>query len=161
MSTGKLAAKRQRVEHVNKAMRIIADHGRRFFFSASQQRYASMQVDDRGKVWFVDDYSGKRVFTHPTTWGGRWKGFSHGGTLRGLVEAFRDYIVTGATLPLGYLGPERERITNGNIWGYEPEAMTAVREQAGALPVFRPESNPSPESDGNHHLPHSEQEQQP
>jgi hypothetical protein len=46
----KLAAKRKRCEQVNQAIQIIASHGRRFFFSESKQTYASMQVDDRGKV---------------------------------------------------------------------------------------------------------------
>ncbi len=132
-----LTAKQQRAEQVNQAIRIIADHGRRFFFSASHQRYASMEVDERGRVWFVDDYSGKRIYTHRTPWGGRWRGFTHGGTLRGLVEEFREYIRTGKQLHPGYLGPERERITDGNIWGYAPEDMQKVRALAGALPVFR------------------------
>ena len=80
-------------------------------------------------------YTGKRVFTHETVWGGRWRGFSHGGTLRSLVEAFRDYICTGKQLHPGYLGPER--FDDSNIWGYDEAGMKAVREQAGALPVFR------------------------
>lgn len=131
----KLALKRQRVEHVNQAIRIIADHGRRFFFNQLADRYARMEVDQRGKVWFVDDYSARRIFTHKTVWGGRWRGFSHGGTLRNLVEAFRDYIRTGEPLPPGYLGPER--FDDSNIWGYDEAGMKAVREQAGALAVFR------------------------
>lgn len=131
----KLALKQQRVEQVNQVIRIIADHGRRFFYSQSVNRYASMEVDARGKVWLTDDYTGKRIFTHKTVWGGRWRGFSHGGTLRNLVEAFRDYIRTGAPLNPGYLGPER--FDDSNIWGYDEAGMKAVREQAGALPVFR------------------------
>ena len=127
--------KRKRCEQVNQAIRIIADHGRRFFYSQTVNRYASMEVDHRGKVWLVDDYTGKRVFTHETVWGGRWRGFSHGGTLRSLVEAFRDYICTGKQLHPGYLGPER--FDDSNIWGYDEAGMKAVREQAGALPVFR------------------------
>ena len=133
----KLALKQRRTEQVNQAIRVIADHGRRFFYSQAINRYASIEVDARGKVWFIDDYSGKRIFTHPTTFGGRWKGFSHGGTLRNLVEAFRDYICTGEQLHLGYLGLERQNITDGNIWGYDDTSMQAVREKAGALPVFR------------------------
>ena len=94
-----------------------------------------MEVDRRGKVWFIDDYSGNRIFTHETVWGGRWRGFSHGGTLRDLVKEFRGYICTGEPLHPGYLGPER--FNDSNIWGYDAEGMQAVREQAGALPVFR------------------------
>ncbi len=131
-----LAAKQLRVAEVNQVICIIANHGRRFFFSQSSQCYASMEVDARGRVWFIDDYSGKRIYTHPTTWGSKWRGFTHGGTLRALVEAFRDYIITGKSLNPFYLGPERNNLSHGNIWGYEPEAMHAVREQACALTVF-------------------------
>ncbi|WP_256357728.1 hypothetical protein [Pseudomonas sp. PDM28] len=97
----KLALKRQRAEQVNQVIRIIADHGRRFFYSKAVNRYASIEVDNRGKVWFIDDYSGKRVFTHETVWGGRWRGFTHGGTLKDVVKAFRDYICTGESLHPG------------------------------------------------------------
>ena len=130
-----LSIKCRRADQVNQVIRIIASHGRRFFYSSTVDRYASMEVDHRGKAWIIDDYSGKRVFTHETVWGGRWRGFSHGGTLRSLVEAFRDYICTGEPLHRGYLGPER--FGDSNIWGYDEAGMKAVREQAGALPVFR------------------------
>ena len=131
----KLTLKQQRAEQVNKVIRIIGTHGRRFFFNQAADRYASMEVDQRGKVWFIDDYSARRIFTHKTTWGGRWRGFSHGGTLRSLVEGFRDYIRTGEQMHPDYLGPER--FDDSNIWGYDTEGMKAVREQASALPVFR------------------------
>lgn len=130
----KLTLKRQRAEQVNQVIRIIGAHGRRFFFNQVSDRYASMEVDQRGKVWFIDDYSARRIFTQKTTWGGRWRGFSHGGTLRSLVEGFRDYIRTGEPLHPGYLRPER--FDDSNIWGYDEEGMRAVREQAGVLPVF-------------------------
>ncbi|MDY0836809.1 hypothetical protein [Pseudomonas sp. SED1] len=113
---------------------IIGAHGRRFFNQVAD-RYASMEVDQRGKVWFIDGYSARRIFTHKTTWGGRWRGFSHGSTLRSLVEGFRDYIRIGEPMHPGYLGPER--FGDSNIWGYDVEGMKAFREQACALPVFR------------------------
>ncbi|WP_223503777.1 hypothetical protein [Pseudomonas sp. BF-R-24] len=138
----KLALKRQRAEQVNKVIRIIAAHGRRFFYSQTANRCASMEVDQRGKVWFIDDYSGKRIFTHDTVWGGKWRGFSHGGTLKDLVKEFRDYICNGEPLHPGYLGPER--FNDSNIWGYDEAGMRVVREQAAALPVFR---KPATEAD--------------
>ncbi|WP_232252148.1 hypothetical protein [Pseudomonas frederiksbergensis] len=55
--------------------------------------------------------------------------------MKDLVKAFRDYICTGEPLHPGYLGPER--FNDSNIWGYDEAGMKAVREQAGALPVFR------------------------
>ncbi len=131
----KLMLKQQRTEQVNQVIRIIGAHGRRFFFNQVADRYASMEVDHRGKVWFVDDYSARRIFTHETNWGGRWRGFSHGGTLRSLVEGFRDYIRTGEPLSPFYLGPER--FDDSNIWGYDEDGIKAVREQAGILSVFR------------------------
>lgn len=129
-----LTTKRERCDLVNRAIRIIAAHGRRFFYCESKGTCASMEVDARGRVWFVDDYSQKRIYTHRPSYA-RWRGFSHGGTLRHMVELFRDYIRTGKPLHPGYLGQERE--DGSNIWGYAPEAMAAVRAEAGALPVFR------------------------
>lgn len=137
----KTLQKHQRADQVNQVIRIIADHGRRFFYNAEKQSYASMHVDRFGKIWFVDDYTGKAILTQKTAWGGRWKGFSNGGTLRALVEAFRDYIRDGIPLPLGFLGPER--FNDSNVWGYDEEGMKAVREQAGALPVFRQPASPA------------------
>jgi hypothetical protein len=133
----KLAAKRHRCEQVNQAIQIIANHGRRFFFCQQKQTYASMQVDGRGKVWFIDDYSQKRIYTHPTPGVAAGSGFSHGGTLKGLVEQFRDYICTGKQINSAYLGLQRS-LDESNIWGYDADSMRAVREQAGLLPVFRP-----------------------
>lgn len=98
-------------------------------------RYARIEVDHRGRVWWIDDYSGERIYTHKTGISSRWRGFTHGGTLRDLVERFRDYTCTGESLPLWLLGPERSW-SDGNIWGYPADAMQKVREQAGALPVF-------------------------
>ena len=131
----KLTAKQQRTNQVNHVIRIIGNHGRRFFFNQKTNCYACMEVDQRGKIWFIDDFSSRRIFIHKTNWGGRWRGFSHGGTLRSLVEEFRDYIRTGEPLHPGYLGPER--FDDSNIWGYDIEGMRAVRKQAGTLPVFR------------------------
>lgn len=137
----KTAEKHQRAEHVNQVIKIIADHGRRFFYSQTVDRYAIMEVDQRGMVWYIDNYTGKRIFTHETVWGGKWRGFSHGGTLKDLIKKFRDYIRTGEPLHPGYLGPER--FNDSNVWGYEEDAMKAVRELAGPLPVFRQASQES------------------
>ena len=52
-----------------------------------------------------------------------------------MVEGFRDFIITGKPLDPFYLGPER--FNGENIWGYPEDEMQKVREQAGALPVFR------------------------
>jgi len=129
------AKKLLRAGTVNQAIRIIADHGRRFFYSDSQDRYASIEVDYRGRIWWIDDYSGKRIYTHKAGLGNEWYGFTHGGTLRHLVERFRDYVSTGIPISTWLLGPQREWDVS-NIWGYPEEDMQKVRELAGALPCF-------------------------
>lgn len=122
-----------RVEHANALIQVIAAHGRRFFFNAGQNAFASMSVDSNGVVWIQDDYTRMLVNTMPRDTA--WKGFSHGGTLRSLVEDMRDYIVTGNTIALGTLGPER-MFNAGNIWGYEQDQMAAVRIEASVLPIM-------------------------
>lgn len=92
-------------------------------------------MDQRDKIWLIDDYSARRIFTHKTTRDGRWRYFSQGGTFRSLVKGFRDYIRAGEPMHPDYLGPER--FEDSNIWSYDAEGMKAVREKAGAIPVFR------------------------
>jgi hypothetical protein len=123
----KLTLKQQRAEQVNQAIRIIADHGRRFFYSHAVNRYANMEVDQRGKVWFIDSYSGKRIFTHETVWGGKWRGFSNGGTLRQLVENFRDYIRTGEPMNPFYLGLRRGGHEGCSRAGRRPSRVPPAR----------------------------------
>ncbi|MDE1188235.1 MAG: hypothetical protein PW844_17360 [Pantoea sp.] len=136
-----MATKQERLEHANQLIQIIAAHGRRFFFSDCTGKTAQLLIDQRGRVWFLDEYSGKLIFTHKTTWTNKWRGFTHGGTLRYFVEMMRDYIVKGEQIHPYYLGPERRNITDGNIWGYTDEAIKAVREQAALLPIIGKESS--------------------
>lgn len=131
------STKAERLQHANALIQVISRHGRRFFWDEKAQRVASLEVDARGRVWFVDDYSGKRIYTHDAGYTNRWRGFSHGGTLRALVEAMRDYITKGATLHPEYIAPERMN-PGSNIWGYSAEAALAVREAAHKLPIIAP-----------------------
>ncbi len=135
--------KQQRLEHANELIQVIAQHGRRFFYNVTRNATARFELDHRGRVWFIDDYSGTRIYTHRSGFQSNWRGFSHGGTLRDLVERMRDYIVTGQPLSPHWLGPERS-FSNGNIWGYEPDAMEAVRREGAALPIIRRPAEASP-----------------
>lgn len=136
MPTENKSTKQQRLGHCNLLLQVIARHGRRFFYNAKHDRVASLELDARGRVWFIDDYSGQRVYTHRTTWTNKWRGFSHGGTLRDLIEALRDYIISGEPLRRGYIATETSW-SDGDIWGYGPEAARAVRGEAYAIPMFR------------------------
>lgn len=134
--------KTERLEHANTLIRIISEHGRRFFMHTpknGETRIARLELRG-GKVYFVDDYSQKSVYTHKTAIPSRWKGFTHGGTLRSLVEDMRDYIVKGRPIPrwkivIRQLGSEG---LENNVWGYDEKSAEKVRELAYALPIVEP-----------------------
>ena len=129
--------KQARCEHANELIKLIASHGRKFFWCESKQQFAKMEVDARGKIWFTDDYSGKRVYTHYHRY---WKGFSHGGTLRFLVELMREYISNGEQISIYYIAPIRSIDGGHDMWGYGHEACHAVKASAINLPIVLVES---------------------
>lgn len=119
-----MLSKSERARKVTAFLAVVGDCGRHFF--RHSDRGARMEVDARGHVWFVDDYSEKRIYTH---YEGRWRGFSHGGTLRDLVKALRDHIRTGEPLHPGVLGPWPTWYGGGDPWAYG-DAMAQVRQAA-------------------------------
>jgi len=123
----------QRLDQANELIQVIASHGRRFFYSTQKQRYARVELDPRGRVWWVDDYSGQRIYTHQTPFGNKWRGFSHGGTLRSLAEAIRDYVVHGTPIPPWRIAPQQ---SYGDLWGYGEQGAKDVRAAAFALPII-------------------------
>lgn len=138
--------KQQRVEHANQLIDVIATHGRRFFYRQESGRVARLELDARGRVWLIDEYSGARIYTHDTPFGNNWRGFSHGGTMRGLIERMRDYITSGVPLNSGCIAPP---MSYGDMWGYGEDAAAAVRAAAAALPIMvtakaRPPAPPTP-----------------
>lgn len=126
-----LEERRQRAEKANELIGVIAGCGRRFFFH--QGRVACLEVDDRGRVWFHDEYTQARIFTHRN---GRWDKFTHGGTLRAVVQRLRDYITTGQRLNPRIFGPWPEWYCDGDLWGYG-EAMQIVRDAAVRLEIVK------------------------
>ena len=130
--------KTARLAHANALIRVISAHGRRFFWNEEAQRVASLELDPRGRVWFIDDYTGKRIYTQKTTFTNKWRGFSHGGTLRDLVEAMADYIRTSQQINRHCIAPTRSMDGGSDMWGYGPEACQAVRAEAFTLPILTP-----------------------
>lgn len=122
----------ERVEHANALIKVLSEHGRKFF--EHKGAIATLELDKNGKVWVVDEYTKARVYTH---YRGHWYGFNHGGTLRDLVCAMRDYIVKGKQLSIEWIAPTRWNPENGDIWGYGKEAATAVRAAAAQLPIIK------------------------
>tara|TARA_S200002703_G_scaffold5417_1_gene6294 strand:+ start:2543 stop:2980 length:438 start_codon:yes stop_codon:yes gene_type:complete len=129
----KIEEKMTRAEKANLLLTVIASCGRKFFKHGD--RISRLEVAKNGRIWFIDSYSQKRVYTH---YQGRWRGFTNGGTLKLLIELLRTYIQTGTKMrsvfgpwPKGYCG-----------WGYEEEDMEKIREEAKALGII--EATPTP-----------------
>ncbi|MGO1500798.1 MAG: hypothetical protein ACTHWH_05895 [Marinobacter sp.] len=118
-----------RLNNVNAFIKVIGGQGRRFFYNSKQDRYAAMQLDERGRVWFVDDYSGERIYTHRD---GRWRGFSQGGTLRMLVEVFRNHIKKGEKISARYFSC-RSWMGGGHPWGYPSDSLEVLRKEGVRL----------------------------
>lgn len=123
----------ERLHHINELIRTISKYGRRFFYYDKFDRTASMLIDRSGHIYFRDDYTDKLIYV---AYRYRWNGFSHGGTLKELVKAMAHYIRTGDKLDIGWIGPERMRITDGNIWGYAPDEMEKCRAEAMRNPAI-------------------------
>jgi len=117
--------KQSRLVEANALVAAISKHGRRFFYNKEHQRIAQFEIGSGGHIFFIDDYSAKRIYVADN---GRWRGFSHGGTLRNLVKAIAGYIRNGDKLSIDWIGPER--FDASNIWGYEESAMVATRSEA-------------------------------
>lgn len=120
--------RQERVEIVNKIIRRIASKSRGFFHS--EGRYAEMIIK-KERVYFIDDYTCEAVYAYP--YPDDRKGFSHGGTIWGLVNDFREFIQTG-------------KYTNGNHgygglycphWSYPEEDMKDIQEFARELGYLR------------------------
>lgn len=126
----------ERVEHANALIKVISEHGRKFF--DYKGTIATLELDKNGKVWVVDEYTKARIYTHSS---GRWNRFHHGGTLRDLVSLMRDYITKGTLIDIDWIAPSRRNPDNGDIWGYGKEAAAAVRAAAAQLPIIKQESN--------------------
>ncbi|WP_237133758.1 hypothetical protein [Pseudohongiella sp. O18] len=121
--------RQQRIENVNALVKVIGDCGRHFF--KYEGRYASIEVDDRGRAWWIDQYTEKRIYMH---YSGRWRGFSNGGTLRDLAKDLREYVVKGTRVPTHHFGPWPDWYCGGDPWGYGKD-METVREAARSLGV--------------------------
>lgn len=119
-----------RLDRANKMIEAIASCGRKFFRDG--ETVATLELDNRGRVWFHDSYSKQRIFTHRP---GQWRGFSSGGTLRRLVENLRDYVTRGDLLQHGVFGPWPQWLASGDLWGYGSE-MEKVRQAAEALGIM-------------------------
>ncbi len=126
-----LSERRERARKANALLQVIASVGRGFF--GHQGRVSRLEVDERGRVWLIDKYTLRRIFTHRR--GERWRGFSEGGTLRDVVERLVGFVVTGKPITAMILGPWPDRYCGGEMWGYGKENMAFLRKAASQLGV--------------------------
>lgn len=124
--------KLQRAATANQLIKTIAGCGRNFFSYPKQHGISRFEVDPRGRVWFVDGYTGRCIYLHYTYWG---RGFSEGGTLRHLINALKRYITLGGPIPASNLGPWAQCICDGDLWGYGAD-MQQVRDSAVGLGII-------------------------
>lgn len=118
--------KQERVEAVNKMIKLISESGRQFFKTKSTGDIASMAIIN-GRVYYIDNYTKKQVYCKngsPT-----WDHFSSGGTLQALVLDFADFIRTGKDTngKNGY-----GRLFCGH-WGYSDGAKSKVIDYAKTI----------------------------
>ncbi len=126
-------SKAERLEHANAVIAAMARHGRRFFYCERYDRTSHFVIDDRGQLRFVDNYSGKAVLLVK---GGKWRGFSNGGTCRAMVENLGNYVRTGKKCG-NHWGPWPEWVCDGDLWGYGHEASQAVRNDIAGNPALK------------------------
>lgn len=115
-----------RLNKSNQLIEVTASCGRGFF---KYDQVSRLEIDLRGRIWFIDGYRGVKVYTY---YKGHWKGFSEGGTLRGLVIVLRDYIRFGNLLGARVFGPWPDWVCGGDLWGYGGD-MQIVRDKAKEL----------------------------
>lgn len=120
MHTSTNEMKWARVRQANTVIKIVASHGRRFFFSEAYDRISRFGLDRAGQVWYVDQHTGMKLYPFGA---GNWPGFTHGGTLQELVARLAQYIETGAQLDLACFSLERDT----ELWAYGKETMVEVR----------------------------------
>lgn len=119
----------QRIAAANELLGVIASCGRNFF--SLGDRTAQFEWD-RG-LWFRLESGARFRITNRS----RWRGFHHGGTLRGLVSLLAEWIRTGHMERRLNLGPWPDWVCgNGDLWGYGAD-MQQVRDAADRVGIPR------------------------
>ena len=130
MKSEVIKEREERLEKANQLIHVIASHGRHFFCHRGVTSWLELAPNQR--VWFVDSYTYHHVYTHYQR---RWHKFSHGGTLKNLIQKLQKYILRGERLSRGhFVFPDW--LCEGDLWGYGAEAMKPVIEAAEALGII-------------------------
>lgn len=114
----------KRLNKINELVKVIASIDRKFFSytdkETKQERIGKFEFQG-SKLFWIDEYQESRVYPYGY---GNPSSFSHGGTLWGLIQDFRAWII----------GNDHESSSRGGLycthWGYTSEGMEKVREKA-------------------------------
>lgn len=116
-----MSTKQERLELANKLIKEISKNGRNFF--AHKDRVSFLEMDYRGRIWFCDSYSDRKIYTH---YNGEWSGFTQGGTLKNLVKGLVQFIQTGEPrFTLQHLGYTPKEYCG---WGYSTSELRPIWE---------------------------------
>jgi hypothetical protein len=108
--------KNQRIGFANLLIKAISGHGRRFFHSEKYARVAYFHTSQSGCLLFRDEYTWLDINLSRKK--SSWRAFTHGGTLKNLVELIAKYIHAGEKIHINWLGLYRAGLYKGDIWGY-------------------------------------------
>lgn len=114
----KVLSKQERLLAANEFIKAISECGRKFF--QHQGFVSTLELSKNGRVYFIDYYTKKRIYTHTDM---RWHGFTGGGTLNDLIKSLRDFICKGDLLNASYFDYDEPRKTFSNPWGYGADIL--------------------------------------
>lgn len=124
---------RERLETANAIVGVIAKYGRHFLSENSDRRepvenpfVSRFLVDVNREVWFVDRYTRKHILVRHH----EWRGWSDGGTLRGIVQHLAEHISAGSPINPGYFGVSPDWMSDH--WGYGDD-MLKVRDEVAKI----------------------------
>lgn len=113
-----------RMKEINTIIDHISSHGRRFFYSVNSGIVEHFDLDECQLVW---------VGWNGTIKAPELNGFTHGGTLRTLVEGFAQYILKGTPIPDWQINAHRIE----NVWGYDEASAAELSYILQGFPCFR------------------------
>lgn len=138
MKSAERKARYARLEKANDFIDRIATCGRKFLSNGLVVGH--FQFDDRGRLWYVDQYA-NWIWCHGT--GPQFsRKFQDGGTMRTIVWRLSRYILNGWQLEYKHLYFPKWA-SDGDVWDYG-EDMEKVRQKAKDLDLLLPAGSPPP-----------------
>ena len=129
----KKTERQERVENVNALIKFIGDRGRFFFrktFPFEEHTYCRFLLKEN-RLWLQPEIGGN-IYTGYKYWD---KKLPHGGTLKQILRAFKDYIMTKKKVPNNIFGPFPDWLCGGDPWGYGIETMEEIKNEAIKLGI--------------------------